>query len=231
MIKIAPSILSADFTRLADEIKRLEKGGADLIHVDVMYGHFVRNISLGPAITGAVKSVARLPVDVHLMISHPGRYLRAFLEAGSDIITFHVEAHDAPVGKLIDEIHAAGREAGVALNPDTPVGELPPEVSRADMVLCMTVHPGFGGQSLIRESVPKIRQVREAYGDDIDVEVDGGVNAENVGELVGQGANIIVAGEAIFGGAEPERAIGELRRRGQAAYDAMRLQNAKKPEA
>lgn len=231
MIKIAPSILSADFTRLADEIKRLEKDGADLIHVDVMDGHFVRNITLGPAITGAVKSVARLPVDVHLMISHPWRYLRAFLEAGSDIITFHVEAHDAPVGKLIDEIHAAGRKAGVALNPDTPVGELPPEVSRADMVLCMTVHPGFGGQSLIRESVPKIRQVREAYGDDMDVEVDGGVNAENVGELVEQGANIIVAGEAIFGTDDPGRAIAELRRRGQAAYDAMRLQNAKKAEA
>lgn len=213
MIKIAPSILSADFARLGEEIKDVEMGGADYIHVDVMDGHFVPNITIGPLIVEAVRPVTDLPLDVHLMISNPDAYIEAFAKAGADIITVHAEACPH-LHRTIQLIRSYGIKAGVVLNPSTPADVLEYVIKDIDMVLLMTVNPGFGGQSFIEAVVPKIRRVREmvtSAGVDVDIEVDGGVNPEIARICAQAGANVLVAGSAIYNEKDRAAAIAAIR--------------------
>ncbi|MCH6266053.1 ribulose-phosphate 3-epimerase [Neobacillus citreus] len=213
MIKIAPSILSANFARLGDEIKDVEKGGADYIHVDVMDGHFVPNITIGPLIVEAIRPVTKLPLDVHLMIENPERYIGAFVKAGADIITVHVEAC-THLHSVIHQIKSAGIKAGVVLNPHTPVSLIQHILEDIDLVLLMTVNPGFGGQSFIHSVLPKIRQVARMVGEknlDVEIEVDGGVNAETAKLCIEAGANVLVAGSAIYNQSDRGKAIREIR--------------------
>jgi len=199
--QIAPSILSADFSRLGEEIKAVEKAGADLIHVDVMDGHYVPNITIGPGVVSSLRKTTSLPFDVHLMIEDPDRYIDAFVDAGSNIITVHAEAV-THLHRTVQYIKAKGVRAGVSLNPSTPlacVEEILPDI---DLLLIMTVNPGFGGQKFISGMLPKIRKAREfaqARGLKMAIEVDGGVTAENIGTLADAGADIFVAGAAVFG--------------------------------
>ena len=199
--QIAPSILSADFSRLGEEIKAVEKAGADLIHVDVMDGHYVPNITIGPGVVSSLRKTTNLPFDVHLMIEDPDRYIDAFVDAGSNIITVHAEAV-THLHRTVQYIKAKGVRAGVSLNPSTPlscVEEILPDI---DLLLIMTVNPGFGGQKFIAGMLPKIRKARElaqARGLEMAIEVDGGVTAENIGTLANAGADIFVAGAAVFG--------------------------------
>lgn len=213
MIKIAPSILSADFARLGEEIKDVEKGGADYIHVDVMDGHFVPNITIGPLIVEAIRPITSLPLDVHLMIEKPDRYIPEFAKAGADIITVHVEA-SPHLHRTIQLIKSFGIKAGVVLNPHTPVSTIQHVLEDIDMVLLMTVNPGFGGQSFIHSVLPKIqevsRMVRER-GLTVDIEVDGGVNAETARLCVEAGANVLVAGSAIYNEKDRAQAIRIIR--------------------
>jgi ribulose-phosphate 3-epimerase len=199
--QIAPSILSADFSRLGEEIKAVEKAGADLIHVDVMDGHYVPNITIGPGVVSSLRKTTSLPFDVHLMIEDPDRYIDAFVDAGSNIITVHAEAV-IHLHRTVQIIKGKGVRVGVSLNPSTPlacVEEILPDI---DLLLIMTVNPGFGGQKFISGMLPKIRKARElaqTRGLKMAIEVDGGVTAENIGTLAGAGADIFVAGAAIFG--------------------------------
>jgi len=199
--QIAPSILSADFSRLGEEIKAVEKAGADLIHVDVMDGHYVPNITIGPGVVSSLRKTTSLPFDVHLMIEDPDRYIDVFVEAGSNIITVHAEAV-IHLHRTVQTIKEKGVKAGVSLNPSTPlacVEEILPDI---DLLLIMTVNPGFGGQKFISGMLPKIRKARElaqTRGLKMAIEVDGGVTAENIGTLAEAGADIFVAGAAIFG--------------------------------
>lgn len=213
MIKIAPSILSADFARLGEEIKDVENGGADYIHVDVMDGHFVPNITIGPLIVEAIRPVTSLPLDVHLMISNPDQYIEAFAKAGADIITVHAEACPH-LHRTIQLIRSFGVKAGVVLNPSTPADTLQYVIRDIDMVLLMTVNPGFGGQSFIEAVVPKIRRVREMIveaGVTVDIEVDGGVNTETAKKCAEAGANVLVAGSAIYNEKDRGTAIQAIR--------------------
>lgn len=213
MIKIAPSILSANFARLGDEIKDVEKGGADYIHVDVMDGHFVPNITIGPLIVEAIRPVTKLPLDVHLMIENPERYIGAFVKAGADIITVHVEAC-THLHSVIHQIKSAGIKAGVVLNPHTPVSLIQHILEDIDLVLLMTVNPGFGGQSFIHSVLPKIKQVAKMVEEknlDVEIEVDGGVNAATAKLCVEAGANVLVAGSAIYNQSDRGKAIREIR--------------------
>jgi ribulose-phosphate 3-epimerase len=219
MIKIAPSILSADFARLGDEIRAIEAGGADYVHIDVMDGHFVPNITIGPLVVEAVRKVTRLPLDVHLMIENADRYIPDFAKAGADIITVHQEAVPH-LHRTVQLIRSLGKKAGVSLNPATPVGTLDVILDDLDLVLVMTVNPGFGGQSFIPSAVQKIRQVRkrvEALGRDIRIEVDGGIKVDNVDVVVRAGANVIVSGSEIFGSGAYRETIAALRRRAEIA--------------
>ncbi|UCE73611.1 MAG: ribulose-phosphate 3-epimerase [Methanomassiliicoccales archaeon] len=203
MIKIAPSILSADFGNLAEAIKEAEQGGADLIHIDVMDGQFVSNITIGPVVIKGIRSITKLPFDVHLMISNPEKYIPDFIKAGSDIITVHTEATNHLHG-AIQLIKKQKVRAGVALNPSTPIGVVENIMEDVDMIVVMTVNPGFGGQGFIKTMLPKINEARkiiERSGHDIDLEVDGGINPENSKLVVDAGANILVAGSAVFRGA------------------------------
>ncbi|MFP3124115.1 ribulose-phosphate 3-epimerase [Ectobacillus funiculus] len=213
MIKIAPSILSADFARLGEEIKDVEKGGADYIHVDVMDGHFVPNITIGPLIVEAIRPITSLTLDVHLMIEQPDRYIPEFAKAGADIITVHVEACPH-LHRTIQLIRSFGIKAGVVLNPHTPVSTIQHVLEDIDMVLLMTVNPGFGGQSFIHSVLPKIqevsRMVRER-GLQVDIEVDGGVNVETARLCVEAGANVLVAGSAIYNEKDRAQAIRVIR--------------------
>lgn len=214
MVKIAPSILSADFSKLGEEIKDVERGGAELIHVDVMDGHFVPNITIGPLIVDAIRPVTKLPLDVHLMIENPDQYIEAFAKAGADYITVHVEAC-RHLHRTIQNIKSYGIKAGVVLNPATPVSTIEHIIEEIDMVLLMTVNPGFGGQKFISSVVPKIRQVKEmaeAKGLDIDIEIDGGVNTETAKLCTDAGATILVAGSAVYDKADRQKAIEELKR-------------------
>jgi ribulose-phosphate 3-epimerase len=201
MKQIAPSILSADFSRLGEEIKAVEKAGADLIHVDVMDGHYVPNITIGPGVVSSLRKTTGLPFDVHLMIEDPDRYIDAFVDAGSNIITVHAEAV-IHLHRTVHYIKGKGVKVGVSLNPSTPlacVEEILPDI---DLLLIMTVNPGFGGQKFISGMLPKIRKARElaqTRGLKMAIEVDGGVTAENIGTLAEAGADIFVAGAAIFG--------------------------------
>lgn len=199
-VQIAPSILAADFSRLGESVGAAAAGGADVIHVDVMDGHFVPNLSMGPAIVKAIRPVTSLPFDVHLMLSEPGRYLAAFVDAGADHITIHVESEGDLAG-VLREIHAAGCTAGVTLRPGTPAISLAPYLPMVEMVLVMTVEPGFGGQSFMAAQLAKIREIKamiQASGRPIHLEVDGGLGAGNVAQVVAAGANVLVAGSSVY---------------------------------
>jgi ribulose-phosphate 3-epimerase len=213
MVKIAPSILSADFARLGEEIKDVERGGADYIHVDVMDGHFVPNITIGPLIVEAIRPVTKLPLDVHLMIENPDQYIEAFAKAGADYITVHVEAC-RHLHRTIQLIKSTGVKAGVVLNPATPVDSLKHIIEDVDMVLLMSVNPGFGGQKFISSVLPKIRQVKEladSLNPDLEIEVDGGVNEETAKLVIEAGATVLVAGSAVFNKEDRKAAIASLR--------------------
>ena len=199
-IKISPSILSADFTCLADQVREAEEAGVDYIHVDVMDGHFVPNITIGPLVVKALRPITKLPLDVHLMIENPEFYIEDFSKAGADIITVHQEA-TPHLHRTIQQIHDLGIKAGVSINPSTSVRTLDEIISVVDLILVMSVNPGFGGQSYIHSCTNKIRKVREMLderGFSADLEVDGGVNVDTVNEVISAGANAFVAGSAIF---------------------------------
>ncbi|MGD6849710.1 ribulose-phosphate 3-epimerase [Rossellomorea aquimaris] len=213
-MKIAPSILSANFAELGNEIKDVEKGGADYIHVDVMDGHFVPNITLGPMIVKAIRPLTSLPLDVHLMIENPSQYIEAFADAGADYITVHVEA-DPHLHRTIQMIKSKGVKAGVVLNPGTSAESIKPILQDVDMVLLMTVNPGFGGQSFIPSVVPKIKQIREWANErnpTLEIEVDGGINPETAAICAEAGADVFVAGSAIYNRSDRGAAIEELKR-------------------
>jgi len=213
-VRIAPSILSADFARLADAVAVVEAAGADLLHMDVMDGHFVPNITIGVPVVAALRRVAKVPLDVHLMISEPDRYLDAFVSAGAAMLTVHIEVLPH-LHRTLSRIRELGAQAGVALNPSTPVESIREVAHLADHVLVMSVNPGFGGQSFIPHSVAKVAAMRDLLagaGSRAAIEVDGGVDGSNAAALVGAGASILVAGASIFGDADPAAALGRLRR-------------------
>jgi ribulose-phosphate 3-epimerase len=209
-IEIVPSILSADFARLADEIAMIESAGVSMVHLDVMDGHFVPSITIGPPVIAKLRKYSSLVFDSHLMISEPAKYAERFVEAGVNHITFHIEAADEPE-KLVDKIHRLGCTAGVCLNPDTPVEAIEAVAPLCDMVLVMTVHPGFGAQQFMPEAAKKIIKVREIVGPDIRVEVDGGIDPQTAPLVVSYGADTIVAGNAIFSKPDRIAAINALR--------------------
>jgi ribulose-phosphate 3-epimerase len=223
-VRIAPSILSADFARLGDEVAAAERGGADLIHVDVMDGHFVPNITIGVPVVKSLKRIAKVPLDVHLMIENADRYLEAFAEAGAAMISVHVEALQH-VHRTIQAIKALKVQAGVALNPGTPVEALIEIAGDVDYVLVMSVNPGFGGQTFIPRSESKLREVRallDAAGSQAPIEIDGGIDRHNIARVVAAGARMIVAGSAIFNTPDPERATRELKAAALGAVPASR---------
>ena len=210
---IAPSILSADFAALGDAIAAAERGGADLIHVDVMDGHFVPNITIGPPVVRSIKRVATVPLDVHLMITDPDRYIGAFAEAGAAMMSVHVEVLPH-LHRTVHAIKALGVKAGVVINPATPVGAIEEIAGDVDFVLVMSVNPGFGGQTFIPRSESKVREVRallDRAGNQAPVEIDGGVDLQTVARVVAAGARILVAGAAVFHTPDPERATRELK--------------------
>jgi ribulose-phosphate 3-epimerase len=212
-IKIAPSLLSADFTRLAEEIASVEKGGADLLHLDVMDGHFVPNITIGPAVVKACRAVTQLPFDCHLMIEDPQRYIDRFLDAGADMISVHVEA-EPHLQRALQLIRDGGAEAGIAINPATPAEALSTAIEFCDYVLVMTVNPGFGGQRFIEPVVPKIRHISRLIrerGLAVAIEVDGGIDAKTAPAVVSAGASWLVAGSAVFGQKDRAAAIESIR--------------------
>jgi ribulose-phosphate 3-epimerase len=212
-VLIAPSILSADFAALGDAIGAAERGGADLIHVDVMDGHFVPNITIGPPVVKSIRRVAKVPLDVHLMITDPDRYIDAFAEAGAAMISVHVEVLPH-LHRTVHAIKALGVKAGVVLNPATPIVALEQIAGDVDYVLVMSVNPGFGGQTFIPRSESKVRDVRvllDRAGSAAPVEIDGGIDQHNVGRVVSAGARMIVAGSAIFHTPDPERATRDLK--------------------
>ena len=215
-MKIAPSILSADFAALGEAVARVEAGGADQLHVDVMDGRFVPNITIGPPVIESVRKRTRLPLDVHLMIVEPERYIETFVRAGADLVTVHAEACPH-LNRTLNQIREAGAKAGVALNPSTPPGSIEWVLDDLDLILVMSVNPGFGGQSFIPSSYAKVRQIRTLVGTrPIDVSVDGGVNRETAGALAQAGASTLVAGSAIYGAQDPAQAVRDLRTASQA---------------
>lgn len=213
-ILISPSILACDFGDVTKECKRAEKAGADMLHVDVMDGHFVPNISIGPQMTETVNKAVDIPLDVHLMISEPLKYIDAFVKAGSDIITIHVES-DSKIPETLQKIKAAGKKTGLSLNPDTPFADVKPYLDDVDMLLFMSVYPGFGGQKFMPEVLDKVKEAKSYLaenGYDIDIEIDGGINLETAKEAVSAGANILVAGTAVYGHSDIAYAIEEMRK-------------------
>ena len=209
-IEIVPSILSADFARLADEIAVVASAGVSMVHLDVMDGHFVPNITIGPPVIAKLRKCSNLVFDTHLMISEPGKYAEHFVEAGADHITFHIEVADEPQ-RLIDKLHKLGCSAGICLNPETPVEAIEGVGPLCDMVLVMTVRPGFGGQEFMTEAAKKIGRVREILGPDIRIEVDGGIDAQTTPIVVSYGADTLVAGNAIFAKTDRIAAINAIR--------------------
>lgn len=215
MITFSPSILAADFAALGRDISAVEKAGAGYLHFDVMDGHFVPNISFGLPVLRSVRKVTGLPLDVHLMISEPDRYLEEFIAAGADIVTVHWES-EGDTRAQIRRIRELGAKASVSIRPGTPLAEILPLLPELDMVLIMTVEPGFGGQGFIPETIPKIQELRRIINEQgyaCDIEIDGGVTRENVAEIAKYGANVIVAGSAVFAAADPGEALRELRRK------------------
>lgn len=213
-MKISPSILSADFTRLAEEIKKIEEAGADYVHIDVMDGHFVPNITIGPFVVEAVRRVTRLPLDVHLMIDEPGRYVADFARAGSDIITVHAEA-TKHLHRVVESIRELGKKAGVSINPATPVNVLEYIIGDCDLILIMSVNPGWSGQGFIPASLRKISEARkmiEASGKPVELEVDGGIKANNIKAAASAGADVFVSGSGIFGTKDYRATIAEMKK-------------------
>jgi len=213
MIEIAPSILSADFTRLGEQIKTVERAGASLLHVDVMDGRFVPNITIGLPVVKAISRATQLPIDAHLMIVEPGRYAEEFVKAGAKLVSIHIEA-DPNAHRTLSAIRSAGALAGIAINPATPLSALDEAVKFADYVLLMSVNPGFGGQEFIPSSLDKVRRLRKMIderGLNTRIEIDGGIDSDNVGEVTSAGAEIIVSGSAIFGAPDPAIALRKLR--------------------
>ncbi|MEH7515014.1 ribulose-phosphate 3-epimerase [Gottfriedia acidiceleris] len=213
MVKIAPSILSANFAKLGEEILDVERGGADYIHVDVMDGHFVPNITIGPLIVEAIRPVTKLPLDVHLMIEKPDQYIEQFVKAGADIITVHVEAC-THLHRTIQTIKSFGIKAGVVLNPATPVSSIEQIIDDVDMVLLMTVNPGFGGQKFIHSVVPKIKQVANLIKErnlTVEIEIDGGVDEHTAKLCIEAGATVLVAGSAVYNKEDRKEAIAKIR--------------------
>jgi ribulose-phosphate 3-epimerase len=221
-VLLAPSILSADFAHLADAVAAVERGGADLIHVDVMDGHFVPNITIGPPVVKSLKRVTKLPLDVHLMITDPDKYIGAFADAGASMISVHVEVLPH-LHRTIHAIKALGVQAGVVLNPSTPVVAISEVASDVDFVLVMSVNPGFGGQAFIPRSESKVTEIRallDSAKNSGRIEIDGGIDMHTVGRVVKAGARMLVAGSAIFGGPDPERATRDLKAAAMAALQA-----------
>ncbi len=209
MFEIAPSILSADFTRLADEIASVKAGGAKMLHVDVMDGHFVPNITIGLPVVKSIRKATDMVIDTHLMISEPGRYAVDFVKAGADMVSVHVEA-DHHLHRTLTAITGAGAKAGVAINPATPIEMLTEALPYADFILLMSVNPGFGGQSFIPTMIDKLRRLKQmiaASGLPVRVEIDGGIDESNIGEVVRSGAEMIVAGSAVYGRGDPSAAV------------------------
>jgi ribulose-phosphate 3-epimerase len=212
-VDIAPSILSADFARLGEEIQAVERGGATILHVDVMDGHFVPNLTVGLPVVKSLARATQLPIDAHLMIAEPGRYAEQFVKAGAKMVSVHVEA-DAHLHRTLGAIRNAGAAAGVVINPATPVESLSEALPYADYVLVMSVNPGFGGQEFIETSIDKVRRLRrmiQERGLAIRIEIDGGIDLNNIGAVVSAGAEMIVAGSAVFNTTDPEGAVRGLR--------------------
>jgi ribulose-phosphate 3-epimerase len=212
MVEIAPSILSADFTRLGEEIAAAERGGATVVHVDVMDGHFVPNITVGLPVVRSLARATKLPLDTHLMISEPGLYAEQFVEAGARMVSVHVEA-DPHIHRTLSGIRKRGAQAGVVINPATPLSALDEALQFADYVLVMSVNPGFGGQQFIPTSIEKVRRLKrmiDERGLKVRIEIDGGIDRQNIAEVASAGAEIMVAGTAVFGGGDPANAVREL---------------------
>jgi len=207
---IAPSVLACDLSRLGEAVREVEDAGADWHHVDVMDGHFVPNLTFGPDIVRAIRRASRLPVDVHLMVTNPETHVEPFVRAGAEIVSFHIEAAKDPVG-LIRRIHDLGARAGVVVRPPTPVSSVFPYIGQVEMVLVMTVEPGFTGQQFMPDCVPKIRELRRHAGPALDIQVDGGVNEETVAPAAAAGANVVVAGAAIYRADDPRKALQRIR--------------------
>ncbi len=214
-IKIAPSLLSADFVNLERDIKMLEAGGADLLHIDVMDGHFVPNLTIGPPVLKSIKRVTILPCDVHLMIEEPGQYVDAYCDAGADYLTVHVEA-TTHLHRVLQQIRARGVKAGVSLNPHTPLTSIEEVLDNIDLILIMSVNPGFGGQSFIPNTIDKLKRLSKLLKskgyEHIEIEVDGGIKLDNIKEISNAGADIFVSGSGIFGAEDPKEMIGRLKR-------------------
>ncbi|MDX1807338.1 MAG: ribulose-phosphate 3-epimerase [Paenisporosarcina sp.] len=219
MIKIAPSILAADFSKLAEEVKEVEQAGAKLIHIDVMDGHFVPNITMGPIVVEALRPVTKLPLDVHLMINNPDNFIESFAKAGADYITVHVEACPH-LHRTIQLIRSFGVKPGVVLNPHTPIESIQHVLEDIDLVLFMTVNPGFGGQKFIHSVVPKIKQLADMIKEKdlaIEIEIDGGINAETIIPCAQAGATIFVAGSAIYSKEDRSKALQDIQQAGERA--------------
>ncbi len=212
-ITLAPSLLAADFTKLADEVRAVETAGAEYLHLDVMDGHLVPNISFGIPVIASLRKVSNMVFDAHLMISEPHKYVEAFSKAGADIITIHVES-DSNIDETIAAIKALGKKAGLALNPDAPLSRAVPYLDKIDMLLIMSVYAGFGGQQYIMDVNDKISEARRMMGPDFDIQVDGGIYLHNLHVPVEAGANVIVAGSAVFGSGDPAQAVRDFKAAG-----------------